>query len=202
MTLTGAVLVGGRSSRMGRDKAALSLGDETLLERQLRLLDQIGVSQKLVLGRREHPHRAPDSVFVADAAGFAGPIAGLLAAIDKMDTSHLLVLAVDLPRLTARAPQALRELCTESAGSVPCRDHAFEPLVAIYHRSAACTLRAQATAGRFGIQEWMCGAVARGEMRIWDIPEVLAPEFLNCNSPADWARATADRAIPSAAVEH
>ncbi len=93
------VLCGGKSSRMGRDKALLQLDGETLLARSKRLGETLGAQQVLV--SRNEPG------FIQDLVHDAGPMAGIAAALPHCLTNWLLVLPVDMPLLTAAALKPL-----------------------------------------------------------------------------------------------
>ncbi len=94
---TGIVLAGGRSRRFGGvDKARLPVGGRPLLQRSLDALHPVTSVQWVVGGRaiagaRTLPDRYPDD----------GPLGGLLTALAALDTTHALVVACDLPFLTA-----------------------------------------------------------------------------------------------------
>lgn len=107
----GVVLAGGRSTRMGRDKALLEWQGRPLIEHQLALLRAAGVDSVEVSGER------PAYRGIADAQPQAGPLAGLagIAAAHAYD-AELLVIPVDMPLLQ---PALLRRLRSERP-EAPC----------------------------------------------------------------------------------
>jgi molybdopterin-guanine dinucleotide biosynthesis protein A len=135
--LAGLLLVGGRSRRMGCDKATLIVNGQPLWERQLSLLRGLAL-KRVYLSARESPGWAPADVRVLlDQPPSRGPLSGIALALAAMSTSHLLVLAVDLPRLTAEYLQKLISLASDSKGVVPYNEDRAEPLTAIYPKEAA-----------------------------------------------------------------
>lgn len=107
---TGVVLAGGRSRRFGGvDKTRLPLGGRTLLQRAIEALGPL-TSACLVIGSRRPgtpgslPDRYPDD----------GPLGGILTALDAIDTSHALVLAVDLPFISVALLQDVQRAGAES----------------------------------------------------------------------------------------
>src|SRR5262245_10528748 len=89
MPLTGFVLAGGKSTRMGTDKAQLDWHGRTLLTHMTDLLR--GVTEDvLVVGRAPLPDRLPER----------GPLSGIATALETTSTDANLILAVDLPHLT------------------------------------------------------------------------------------------------------
>ena len=130
------VLAGGRSSRMGADKALLNWGGETLLERAVRFWRESGRVERILVSVGPQAHfsaaQLPEGVqAVADLERGRGPMAGLAAAFACSDADVLCVSAVDMPNLTA-----------ETVLPVPKGDAAAyrlngrrEPLFGVYRRS-------------------------------------------------------------------
>lgn len=88
----GVVLAGGRSSRMGQDKALLKLENETLLDRAKRILREAGAARVLVSGaNREHG--------IADYFEEVGPLGGIHAVLRKTSLD-VMVIPVDIPLMT------------------------------------------------------------------------------------------------------
>ncbi|MDO6426412.1 molybdenum cofactor guanylyltransferase [Thalassotalea sp. 1_MG-2023] len=84
----GVVLAGGKSSRMGKDKALLSLNGERLLDRAVSLLNKAGVDQTIISG---------DIHGEQDKLERIGPLGGIYTALVKYQPYALLVMPVDLP---------------------------------------------------------------------------------------------------------
>src|SRR5690242_13676099 len=137
--LTGAVLAGGESRRMGRDKAALVVGDQPLWQRQVKLLRTAGAGVVGVVRRPDQPTLAlPAGVPLwQDVVSGIGPLAGLHAALTACATGWLAVVATDMPRLEAGWFQWLGGFCSPGCGAMARRrDGAHEPLAAIYPPAA------------------------------------------------------------------
>jgi molybdopterin-guanine dinucleotide biosynthesis protein A len=142
--LYGLVLAGGRSSRMGRDKAALRYEGQTQLERAMALLSA-HVARAYVSVRPDQKTDALRARFaqIEDRASDIGPMAGLLAAQAAHPESAWLVLACDLPLLDeptlrrligARATTALATAYRSSHDGLP------EPLCTIYEPRSRAAL--------------------------------------------------------------
>lgn len=94
--LTAIILAGGRSQRMGRDKATIAWGDDDAVHRVARLARNVGATDILVSGG---DYGLP---FVSDPVAHGGPVGGLLAAAAaRPSAGRFLVLAVDAPTLAA-----------------------------------------------------------------------------------------------------
>jgi molybdenum cofactor guanylyltransferase len=99
----GVVLAGGRSRRMGRDKAMLSWQGDTLLTHMQRCLRLSGVSRVIVSGAYSHCDAVPDRF--ADL----GPLGGLASVSAALPDTTLLIVPVDMPLISAAALRYLRE---------------------------------------------------------------------------------------------
>ncbi|WP_329743330.1 molybdenum cofactor guanylyltransferase [Dyella sp. A6] len=98
----GVVLAGGRSTRMGRDKAMLAWQGRPLLDRQIDVLRRCGVDAWQISGDR------PDYGSVADMQAGLGPLGGLVSVAGAVSgDADLLVIPVDMPLL---GPDLLRRL--------------------------------------------------------------------------------------------
>jgi molybdopterin-guanine dinucleotide biosynthesis protein A len=147
--ITGFVLAGGDSKRMGRSKAHLLIGHETMTERQILLLCSLCRSVA-VLGPPEQFRSIGVPVF-ADRLPGRGPLAALYTGLLLTHTEYNLFLSCDLPFMRVRF---LRYLCGRALGScadvtVPeSREHAFHPLCAVYRRRALWAIRTSLLAGQ------------------------------------------------------
>lgn len=183
VTLSAVLLAAGRSARMGRDKALLDCGGEPLWRRQWRLLEQAGAGEIFLSARPDQTWVPPGVTTLADAVPGAGPLAGIAAALARCTTSHLLVLAVDLPQMTPAWFAQVAADCAPGRGAVGRRGKFFEPLAAIY----SCELRGAAESalsrGDYSLQAFIAAAGER--FRVREITDTEAPWFANWNEPAE-----------------
>jgi molybdenum cofactor guanylyltransferase len=136
MNFSAVILAGGKSSRMGRDKAWLKVGGQTLLARQIEIAREIGAREILISGRPGVDYAEFDCRVVKDQWPDAGPLAGIAAALEATTATRLLVLAVDMPNMSAGCLQRLVASCTETTGAVPRVNGNIEPLAAVYPKAA------------------------------------------------------------------
>lgn len=186
MKFSAVILAGGKSSRMGRDKAALSLGDQTLLQRQVELVHQLHPEAVYVSGGVRHMAQTDCQVLPDNFIG-QGPLAGIEAALSVMTSPMLLVLAVDLPRMNLAALRWLIEQGSETVGVAPRTSNSVEPLVALYPKASLGLLRSALQSGRNAARVFASECVAAGWARWVDVPAELRPDFTNCNTPEEWA---------------
>jgi molybdenum cofactor guanylyltransferase len=135
MTLSAVLLAGGESTRMGRDKATLEWRGIPLWVRQLEKLRAL-TSNIFVSTRFPVPWRPADVTLVIDQPPSCGPLSGVAASLEKMETDCLLVLAVDMPFMTVSHLHTLCGWAEPRVGAVPVVDGKVEPLAAVYPKRA------------------------------------------------------------------
>lgn len=169
---------------MGRDKALLETEGRLLWERQRDVLTEIGAVEIFLSAR-------PDQEWAKRATGFkavlhdrnpgCGPLTGITAALERSNTSHLVVLAIDLPRMTAHWFEMLLAQTATGSGAVGCRGEFFEPLAAIYPREFLPFAWEAIAAARYALQPLLKQTVDTRLMHVTEIGEVEAPWFENWN---------------------
>lgn len=186
------ILCGGRSSRMGRDKATLPFGAETLLQRVLRRLAAV-CAERMVVGRRGQalPELPPDIRVVFDEVEGQGPLGGLAPGLEAATGERWFVTSCDVPFLLPELVAHLAERMTDEIDVVvPRVDGHLQPLTAVYRRSVLEELRALfASGGRRPVHLF-----DRVRTCIVDESELLAVDlellsFVNCNRPEDYRAA-------------
>jgi molybdopterin-guanine dinucleotide biosynthesis protein A len=185
MTLTAVLLAGGESRRMGRDKAAIVFRGQLLWQRQIELLQDLR-PVKIFISVRSEPSWLPlETELLLDEPPFRGPLSGLTRALTSMQTSHLVVLAVDMPFMTSEQLRFLCSLAIAGRGVVPVVDERAEPLAAIYPREAAVDFAA-ALAGRdSSLQTLARKLVQAGRVRIVAVAEEERNLYRSVNEPND-----------------
>ena len=98
------LLAGGKSSRMGRDKAELLLGEKSFLECILEKAEMLGIRKKYLSG---HGWEGKGVRTVPDRYRERGPLGGMHACFSVMDTPYALVLPVDVPQISISVLQTL-----------------------------------------------------------------------------------------------
>jgi molybdopterin-guanine dinucleotide biosynthesis protein A len=133
---TAFILAGGKSSRMGRDKAFLQLRDETLLAHALKLAGAVAEEVRIVGDATKF---SPFGRVVEDVYRNRGPLGGIHAALSASSTDLNLMLAVDLPFVDADFLQYLLSRARESTAIVtlPRAAGGLQPLCAVYRRPFA-----------------------------------------------------------------
>lgn len=135
-TFSAFFLAGGASRRMGRNKALLEFGGRPLLAHLIELVRPL-VGRVAIVGSPEVYRHLGVEVFPDPVPG-RGPVAGICAALKASSTDWNLILACDLPYLTADFLRHLIETTQDSDAQVvvPAQDDGYQPLAAAYHRDA------------------------------------------------------------------
>jgi molybdopterin-guanine dinucleotide biosynthesis protein A len=188
--LHGLILAGGRSTRMGQDKAALKYGDRSQLERAFGLLSPL-VARCFVSVRAVPQGDALRSKFpqiVDDALGLEGPAAGILSALRAHPDAAWLVLACDLPFLDAATLQNLiarRDPARLATSYVSSHDGLPEPLCAIFEPAAGAALQDYLAGGRNCPRKFLI----QSDTLLLDQPRTEALDNVNTPTELDDARA-------------
>jgi molybdopterin-guanine dinucleotide biosynthesis protein A len=185
ITFSAVLLAGGESRRMGRDKAAVVFRDEPLWRRQLRILRDLGPAKVFVSARTESSWLPDDTELLLDEAPSRGPLSGLTKAFAQMETSHLVVLAVDMPFVAREELRLLCSMVTEGCGVVPVIGERAEPLAAIYPREAEPEFVGALSGSDFSLQRLIGKLVAEGKMRTFPVPAEDEHLYRSLNEPSD-----------------
>jgi len=191
--VAGFVVAGGRSRRMGGDKALLPWGNTTLLDHAIARMRAV-VPELLLLAGEATRYADRGLPVVADACPDGGPLSGLLGGLDHVPGGGGIFLAVDVPRV----PEALLRHLLQSAGNhdavVPVSPAGPEPLCAVYGPGCAEPIRRRLAAGERKMTcFWPDVRVLQLEIRTemgFGPPERI---FLNVNSPEEYELARRQR---------
>lgn len=185
--ITGVILVGGTSSRMGKDKAFLEVCGKPIFERILEVFSE-NFAQVSLIGRR--PDRFiryglpifPD-IYTGSSLG------GLYTGLYHAETEYIFVSSCDIPYPSG---EVLRYLCSLREGHdavVARNEHGFEPLFALYAKSCLRPIKALLDRGE------CCAYAYYPEINIRYVATAeLAPldpegkSFINVNTPDQYAR--------------
>lgn len=176
--LSGVVLAGGASRRMGRNKAELTLMGKTLLQRQVDKLLALGIRDIMLSG--ENCPALPGMRVIPDEYAGKGPLGGLHACLRAARNPACLVVSVDTPLIPA---EALSHLCRAHSGGVTVLRHSGkeEPLLGVYDRRIADSIPALIEDGKYAVR-------ALREIVPWSAFDYLGPEelLMNCNTPEEF----------------
>jgi molybdenum cofactor guanylyltransferase len=187
MRRSGFVLAGGASSRMGRDKALLAFGETTLVEHVAGAVRD-AVGSVILIGDPDRYGALGYPVY-RDIVPDCGPLGGIYTALSIAPTDWNLVVACDMPGISA---SALRGLIEPEAGPGRCSVMAAgpggdpEPLCAVYHRNCQPVLDRAIREKRFKMRDLV--VELQTELR-----PIEGAVLANVNTPGEWAEFQEER---------
>ena len=191
----GFILVGGASRRMGRDKAQLRLGSETMLERLAAQLSPVTSSVTLVGSPQAYVgHSLPT---VPDVYEKWGALGGIHGALSVAKTDWIIVIACDLPFVTRDLFERLKSFAHESPyksvdSIVPLQpDGRPQPVCALYYRETCLPeIERLVSAGEHTPRALLTNVRTR-YVQFPELGDLPGAEnfFLNLNTPEDFERA-------------
>ena len=194
MSEAAIVLCGGRSRRMGRDKATLPFGRETLLERAVRIVSGV-VDEVIVVAREGQEVPGGDFTIARDPAEGFGPLAGLAAGLGVMRAERAFLTACDAPFLKPAYMRRMLDLSVGHDVAVPLIDGYHMTTEAVYAKAVEPVAERLIRDGRlrplFLIQEVDARIVSEDEVRVVD-PDLAS--LRNCNTPEAYEQALKDEA--------
>ena len=184
------ILAGGRSTRMGSDKAMLRVGEETLLERMLRKGREISDSVQIVGPAERYANFGPE--IVEDQFEQCGPLGGIHAALGASRRELNVVLSVDTPSVGS---DFLRLLLRKAEGTpdalavVPDAGGGVQGTCAVYRRPFRAVAEQQLKRGRYRLTDTLALVrveyLEEEEMRAAGFDPAM---FANLNTPEEFAK--------------
>jgi molybdopterin-guanine dinucleotide biosynthesis protein A len=142
MFKTAIILAGGKSARMGEDKALLPFGDRSLIER---MIDELRDHFEDLILVTNHPERfmaMPEVRLVSDVHAGQGPLGGIFSGLLASRGRHNLIVSCDLPFLNHLLLDYLWSLRNWGDVVVPLTHEGLSPMMAIYDRHALAPIAA------------------------------------------------------------
>lgn len=183
--VTGFVLAGGRSSRMGENKSLLKLGGKTMVEFSIAALAPL--CGKVVISSDYEEYGFTGCQVWPDEIRQQAPMIGIYTCLTRSETDINIFLSCDMPLITTGALEFLLSCSSGSDITVPAHENGrIEPLCGIYRKSAAGILKLCIDEGNFS----MAGCIRKANHRLVttvDHPLVFPEEvFKNINTPSDF----------------
>lgn len=185
MQITGIVLAGGKSSRMGSDKALLPIDGVPMLrlvcDRALNICDRVYV---VTPWQERYQDLLPNCQFIREVQPQredSAPILGFAQGLAQVDTDWVLLLACDLPCLQAQVLlKWAKQLDNSTAiALLPRYTMLWQPLCGFYRRDCLSTLTEFISTGGRSFQHWL---------KQLPVQELTLPDdqmLFNCNTPED-----------------
>lgn len=177
----GFVLAGGRSSRMGRDKALLPLAGRTLVEHLAALVERAAGNVTVIAPPERY--EALGFRVIADRVANQGPLGGVYTALSATSATWNLIVACDMPGITVdfledlfRAAEASKDDCV-----VPQTATGLDPLCAVYHRRCAAAAISSIDRKILKMHEFIA------TLQVLPYPVSNPAALENINTPGQWS---------------
>ncbi|GJL58695.1 MAG: hypothetical protein NPIRA03_15520 [Nitrospirales bacterium] len=186
--ISGVVLAGGKSLRMGKDKRTLEWGGTTFLDKVCLTLEELFDEIILVTATDDYPCGHLPVRLVTDAIPNKGSLGGLFTGIQEASHSSVFVVACDMPFLN---PFVISRLCAlpENDVVMPKLSIGYQPLHARYSKRCSLIMEKMIQEGNLRIQS----LIQDPSLSIQFVEEALFHDidphgysFLNINTPADY----------------
>ncbi|MBO3697589.1 molybdenum cofactor guanylyltransferase [Roseivirga sp. E12] len=149
----GLILIGGRSSRMGSDKAFVTWKDMSLLEHSVEILS--GITDQVYLSVNSDQHKVLSAEYecIEDRYENMGPLGGILSALEFLQ-EDLIVMAVDMPQVGA---QLLEELIIPGkfVRAYQTDDNKWEPLPSYWPKTSIRELKSHFSTNQLSIKSFL-----------------------------------------------
>lgn len=188
--ITAIVLAGGESSRMGQDKALLTMDNTTLLSRICAIGSEVSSIVYVVTPwiKRYQSILPPNCQLITEELILDGksntPIIGFAQALQLVKTEWVLLLPCDLPYLSSSQvkqwSQGLTTVLPSEIAFLPRSPKGWEAVCGFYRRSCLSAVKSYIKGGGMSFQGWLAQHSVR-ELIVKD-PTCL----FNCNTPEDW----------------
>lgn len=185
---TGFITAGGRSSRMGTDKAWLELGGRPMIEHVIAALQPV-TARIAILANGPRYERLGFPVF-ADSKSGIGPLEAIRTALSHADTTRIVLVGCDLPFVTTELFKVLLGIAGENHLIVPVSAQGkLEPLCAIYTTDALPAVTELIAQGHRKIS-LLFERVPTTLVAFDELSHLAGADrfFENVNSPEDYAR--------------
>jgi molybdenum cofactor guanylyltransferase len=188
--IAGFVLAGGKSSRMGRDKAMLEIGGVPMVVRTARLVESVAGTATIV--GHASAHEPLDLRWIKDGWPGEGPLGAIVTALLASNAKWSLVVACDLPYVTGEWLEFLiaRALPSHADAVLARSERGLEPLCAMYGAHAKEKLNVVLSSGvrkvKEGLNRLDIETIEPDEWKRFDSDGLL---FKNMNTPEDYEEA-------------
>ena len=203
--ITGVILAGGESCRMGYNKALLRIGNQTIIQRVLKSLKQVTSSQ-LIITNFPEKYEFLNIPMKPDILPGKGAFGGIYTGLSASETPYCLVVACDMPFLNVDFLRYMTQIVKEPAPStssgqalseakgydivIPKHSKGYEPLCAIYAKTCMSHIKKLLKAKRLKIIEAFFDVrlrdVSESEIKTYDAEGWM---FFNINTQEDYQHA-------------
>ncbi len=178
--ITTYILTGGKSSRMGCDKATSLFNEKSFLTHILEAVKPLDTTIKLVSSLPEHQNL--DIEIVLDADVDKGPVCGITSALSNTNTALNLILSCDIPLLQYNLVDWLiNEHTSNYEATVICLNSKKMPLIAVYSKECLNVFKTHLNKNKLKLMHVLDNL----NVNYVEVPEIWAKQITNVNTPEE-----------------
>ncbi|MCC6139173.1 MAG: molybdenum cofactor guanylyltransferase [Nitrospira sp.] len=188
MAVTGVILAGGKSRRMGEDKRFLVVGEATLLARTVSVMTGKFPEVLIVIAQDSEPLAVSGCTVHRDLISDCGSLGGLYTGLTKATNERIFIVACDMPFLQPEMIQRFVDRDPAADIVMAQLPDGLQPLHALYGKRALPILERMAVAHELKIKNIALEPSLRTTIVLpaeWSDEDPLAQSFQNVNTPAD-----------------
>jgi molybdopterin-guanine dinucleotide biosynthesis protein A len=185
--ITGIVLAGGRSLRMGTDKSILGFNGKPLVQYSIDALKPL--CNKVIISSDNFIYGFTGCEVWPDELPDQAAIIGIYSCLKRSETEINIILSCDMPLMSTQMLEYLLINSQNHMITVPLNvDSLIEPMCGIYMKSSVKTLKEFIDKGNFSLNECIM-ATSHRQMKVDSFPNHFPPDiFSNINTPEDFGR--------------
>lgn len=183
MSISCAILAGGQSKRMGRDKATMNIGDRRLIEHVYGKVRPI-FDDVLIVSRNHDSIEGVNAPIFGDVLLHRGPLVGIVSALLHARTSYVFAVACDMPFLDENLIRSMIDAIHGEDIIIPKTPAGYEALHAIYNRSCLSPILRLIDCGRFRVRDIFPFV----NVRVYDVERIAVFTNLNTKEDVDHVR--------------
>ncbi|MEQ8323306.1 MAG: molybdenum cofactor guanylyltransferase [Vicingaceae bacterium] len=178
--INGIILAGGQSSRMGREKGLLTIGNQTFLQRLIDTLKPIA-DNVLVIGQSNYPKQEAVLEFPDEIPG-KGPAGGIYTALLRSDKELNFILSCDTPLVSTKLISDMILKFGEESAMICRSEQSIHPLCGIYRKSCTGFFKTQISNGELKMSRILEGL----RVTYYDLTGKNEYQLTNINTPMDY----------------
>lgn len=185
--VTGVLLAGGKSRRMGKDKRFLLVGGRPLYERSLAVLQALFQQVRIVIAQ-DSPPLSSDVPVLRDLVPNCGTLGGIYTGLKEAATEHIFTVACDMPFLNPAVIRYLVSLKGPADIVIVLVRQGLQPTHALYSRRCLPVFEEMVRTGRLKVQDCIGHPSIKVRLVGYEELREIDPEghsFLNVNTPTD-----------------
>lgn len=192
LEITGVLLTGGESRRMGQNKALLEINGKSLIQKNLDVLKNI-CSEVIISSRDEKLYHGYGYPVIPDVLKGKGPLGGLYSVLQKANYEKVFLVGCDMPFINEEAIRWLFQELEDFDTVVPYIDGKMHPLHAFYHRRIMPVIEEKLYNDKLRLADVLdeCQTKVVDCDKILDLTlkKELEKSVMNINTPEEWQKA-------------